>query len=90
MRNNYAFLFSVAIITLVAVGLGEHFGLGRQLGEVAGQPTFNMTLGSTNTIAITVVNQAPYPYPLPVIVLLPASHQERRSHGSDSNCLAHG
>ena len=40
-----------------------------QLGEVAGQPHFNVSIGSSNSIIITVVNQAGYP--LPVKVLLP-------------------
>jgi hypothetical protein len=40
-----------------------------QLGEVAGQPHFMVSLGGTNTITITVVSQAPYP--LPVKVILP-------------------
>lgn len=41
-----------------------------QLGEVAGQPTINVSIGSSNSVIITVVNQAGTP--LPVKVILPS------------------
>jgi hypothetical protein len=41
-----------------------------QLGEVAGQPTVNVSIGSSNSVIITVVNQAGTP--LPVKVILPS------------------
>lgn len=53
-------LFSFILITSIAAA---------QLGEVAGQPTFNTSIGGTNTIQITIINQANYQ--LPVKVILP-------------------
>ncbi len=41
-----------------------------QLGEVAGQPHFNVSIGGSNSIQITVINEATYP--LPVRVILPS------------------
>ena len=39
-----------------------------QLGEVAGQPHFNVSIGSSNTLTVTVTNQAQYPLPIKVIL----------------------
>jgi hypothetical protein len=39
-----------------------------QLGEVAGQPSFNVSIGNSNTLVITVINQASYPLPIKVIL----------------------
>ncbi|MDE1865014.1 MAG: hypothetical protein KGH94_00015 [Candidatus Micrarchaeota archaeon] len=52
-------IFSFALILTVVPA---------QLGEVAGQPHFNVSLGGTNTIYVTMINQAPYPLPIRVIL----------------------
>jgi len=61
---------SLAVISLFSFFLIFTSISGAQLGEVAGQPHFNVSLGGTNSITITVVNQAAYA--LPVRVILPS------------------
>lgn len=39
-----------------------------QLGEIAGQPHFNVSIGGRQSLAVTVVNQADYPLPMKVIL----------------------
>jgi hypothetical protein len=61
--------YSLAVFSLFSFLLFFSMVSSAQLGEVAGQPHFNVSLGGSNSINITVINEATYP--LPITVLLP-------------------
>lgn len=60
--------FALFLFTLLFLAFSTAYIAKAQLGEVAGQPSFNVSLGSSESITVTIINEGSVPLPFKVIL----------------------